>query len=129
MKKTLLFVLVVACFASCKKDDNPKIPSVNGTWELRSISGGFSPGVSIAPGKGDKYQFNTNSTYTKSSDGKETAKGKFSINFTGEERGFKYGTITFTNPDYRDAFSYKPDTIYIGTSIADGPTYQYIKIK
>jgi hypothetical protein len=88
MKKTLLFVALIACFASCKKDTKTNVPFVTGTWELRAISGGFSSDAVIAPGKGDRYKFNTNSTYTKTSEGKPTLNGKFSISFTGEDRGF-----------------------------------------
>jgi hypothetical protein len=129
MKKALLMAALMACFASCKKDKKPYIPTVNGTWELRSVSGGFGPTVAIPDGKRIKYQFTTNSRYVKTDTNKVETRGNFSITVMGEERGYKYGTITFTNPDYRDAIRFKPDTIYIGSSAADGPTYQYIKIK
>jgi hypothetical protein len=129
MKKVLLMVALIAGFASCKKDKKPYIPSVNGTWELRSISGGLGPTVVIPDGKRIKFQFTTNSRYVKTDTNKVETRGNFSIAVMGEERGYKYGTIAFTNPDYRDAIRFKPDTIYIGSSAADGPTYQYIKIK
>ena len=121
-------IALIACLASCKKDKF-YIPSLNGTWELRSISGGFGPTVVIPDGKRIKYKFTINSRYVKTDTNKVETRGNFSINFMGEDRGYRYGTITFTNPDYTDAFRFRPNTIYIGSSAADGPTYQYIKIK
>ncbi|MDB5127459.1 MAG: hypothetical protein JWQ85_1691, partial [Mucilaginibacter sp.] len=96
-------VALIAGLASCKKDIKPYIPSVNGTWELRSISGGFGPTVVTPDGKRIKFQFTTNSRYVKTDTNKVETRGNFSITVMGEERSYKYGTITFTNPDYRDA--------------------------
>ncbi|MEB0261082.1 MULTISPECIES: hypothetical protein [unclassified Mucilaginibacter] len=46
MKKALLMISLIACLASCKKD-NPVIPTLNGKWELHSVTGGFGPGQAI----------------------------------------------------------------------------------
>ncbi|MBD1394347.1 hypothetical protein [Mucilaginibacter glaciei] len=131
MKKHLLTALIaLATLASCKKENTntPVRPGLYGTWELRHIGGGWGINEVIAPGKGERYQFNTSETYVRTKDAK-TDKGSFAIKYVGEERGYKYGSITFTNPDYSDAFAIKKDSMTIGTSIADGPTYLYIKIK
>jgi len=132
MKKYLLITLIaLVAFTSCKKEKTtPTVsPGLYGTWELRSIIGGWGHNEIIAPGKGEKYQFNIGDTYIKIKDAKIEKQGSFKITYNGEDRGFKYGLITLTNPDYKDAFSIKADTIYIGTTAADGPSYQYIKIK
>ncbi|MFD0794290.1 hypothetical protein ACFQZX_11735 [Mucilaginibacter litoreus] len=99
-----------------------------GTWELRAYSTGWSPFQHFAPGNGDKYVFKADSTYVKYKDNAMEKQGRFSINIRGKEGSMKYGTISLTNPDYSDAFSIKGDTINIGTSVADGPTAQYVRI-
>lgn len=131
MKKYLLITLIaLTTLASCKKEQTSTTvsPGLYGTWELRTIIGGWGTNQIIAPGK-EQYQFKTGDTYLKLKDGKVASQGNLKIDYSGEDRGFKYGTITLTNPDYKDAFSIKADSIYIGTTIADGPSYLYIKIK
>jgi len=128
MKKILLLLLIVAaCTTACKKDKQIT-PGMFGTWELRSVDGGWGTAETYPAGSSTKYQFKSDSTYVKYKGNVMENQGKFSIRILGKERGFDYGTIKFTQPDYTDAFQIKKDTIYIGTSIADGPTYQYIKI-
>jgi hypothetical protein len=133
MKKTLLFVAVVIGLVSCKKDRNKVIIDdrgvVFGTWELRAIYGGWSQPETFAKGNGNKFTFKPDSTYIKYKDNTVEKQGKFSIRFTSEEKGVRYGTITLTDPAYTDAFSFKLDTIHVGTSIADGPSYQYVRQK
>jgi hypothetical protein len=132
MKKHLLITLIaLVTFTACKKEKTITTvsPGLYGTWELRSIVGGWGHKEIIAPGKGEQYQFNTGDTYLKIKDAKIEKQGAFKITYDGESNGFKYGLITLTNPDYTDAFSIKADTIYIGSSAADGPSYLYIKIK
>ncbi|MET3978714.1 hypothetical protein ABIB62_001283 [Mucilaginibacter sp. UYP25] len=128
MKKALLVVAVIACLASCKKD-HPALSPLNGTWELRSVSGGFGPAVVVEADKRVTYQFTINSKYLKTDAAKTETRGEYRLNLTDEYKGYKIGSITFTNPDYTDAFAVKADTINIGSSAADGPTYQFIRIK
>jgi hypothetical protein len=128
MKKTLLLLLLVAAGTAACKKDKQIAPGMFGTWELRSISGGWGLTQAYPAGNGIKYQFKSDSSYVKYKSDVIENQGKFSVRILGKERGFDYGTIKFTQPDYSDAFQIKNDTIYIGTSIADGPTYQYIKI-
>ncbi|MBD1387470.1 hypothetical protein IDJ75_19450 [Mucilaginibacter rigui] len=133
MKKALLFVAIVACLASCKKDRKKVIIDdrgvVFGTWELRAVHGGWGQPQIFTKGNGNKFTFKPDSTYIKYADNAIEKQGKFSIRFIGEEKGARYGTITLTDPAYTDAFSFKLDTIVVGTSAADGPTYQYVRVK
>lgn len=121
-------MVLVISLTSCKKDRSD-IPSVNGTWELTKITGGFGPGMVVPTEKRDRYEFILNSRYAKTDTNKVVTEGKFSIKFIDENNGYRFGTITFTNPDYSDAISFKADTMLLGSSAADGPTYQYIRIK
>ncbi|MBB5396215.1 hypothetical protein [Mucilaginibacter sp. AK015] len=130
MKKILFCVAILACLASCKKEKTALSPGLFGKWELRSKSGGFSGTVGYyPPGNGDIYQFNSDSTYSKIDSNKVTSAGKFHIKITNIEQGYKQGNIEFVDIDYKDAFAMKKDTIYIGTSIADGIRSVYAKIK
>jgi hypothetical protein len=133
MKKALLFVAIVACLVSCKKDRNKVIIDdrgiVFGTWELRAIYSGWIEPQKFAKGNGDKFTFKPDSTYIKYNNNMIEKQGKFSIRFIGEEKKTRYGTITLTDPAYTDAFSFSLDTIQIGTTAADGPSYQYVRIK
>ncbi|WP_374949058.1 hypothetical protein [Mucilaginibacter sp.] len=129
MKKLVLLTVIVITLASCKKEKVVVSEGVFGTWELRTIFGGWGQTQTFAPGKGDRYYFGVGNTYAKIKDGKEETKGTFNIKYSGEDRGYKYGLITFTNPAYSDAFSVKGDTINIGTNAADGPSYQFIRVK
>ena len=128
MKKYIFILIVITtAFASCKKDKINN--SIYGTWELKSVSGGLSPDRAVATGNGNTYQFNSNNTYVKFENNKEVARGNFHITIDEVSRGYEFGTIYFTNPDYRDAWRYSPGNISIGSSAADGPSYNYVKIK
>ncbi|WP_454804078.1 hypothetical protein [Mucilaginibacter phyllosphaerae] len=127
MKKTLLFVALVTIITSCKKD-YPALPTLNGTWELTSVTGGFGPTV-VPAEKKDKYVITINSKYTKIDANNIETKGNYIVKFDEENNGFKFGTITFSNPAYTDAFAFKADTIIIGSSASDGPSYKYVRIK
>lgn len=133
MKKALVFVAIVACLASCKKDRNKVIIDdrgvIFGTWELRLVASGWIEPQVFTKGNGNKFTFKPDSTYIKYANNTIEKQGKFSIRFIGEEKGERYGTIILTDPAYTDAFRFKLDTIVVGTSAADGPTYQYVRVK
>jgi hypothetical protein len=129
MKKALLMIAVVACLAACKKDKNPQITSgLFGKWELAYRHGGFSPSVKVS-NTGDMYQFNSDSTYVRYVDNKATANGQFSINIYETRDTLKFGLIKFTNPNSTEAWTETPHSVIIGSSIADGPSYEYVKVK
>jgi hypothetical protein len=129
MKKVLMIIAVVACFAACKKDEKVKVtPGLFGKWELAYRHGGFSPSVKVN-NTGDMYQFNADSSYVRYIDNKATASGKFSINIYETRDTLKFGIIKFTNPNSTEAWTGTPHSIIIGSSIADGPAYEYVKVK
>ncbi|MBB5396214.1 hypothetical protein [Mucilaginibacter sp. AK015] len=128
MKKAILFVAVVIGLVSCKKDQ-PAILTLNGTWELKAILGGFGPGEDVTDDNRDKYVITLNSKYVKTDANKVQTRGSYTVNLTEERNGYRFGTITFTNPAYTDAFAFKADTIIIGSSAADGPSYKYVRVK
>ena len=119
---------IVATMAACKKE-NQATPAMFGTWELRQIQGGWGSLQVYGAGNGNNYQFSSDSSYVKYKNNSVESQGTFSLNIIAKERGFDVGSIKFTKPDYSDAFQIKQDTMYIGTSAADGPTYLYIKQK
>lgn len=129
MKKIILLLAIVAGLASCKKDQTEVNSGLFGTWELRGISGGWGIAQVYTPGNGNKYEFTIDSSYVRYKNNAIENQGKFSLNIIGKERGFDYGSIKFTQPAYSDAFQIKKDTMYIGTNIADGPSFLYVKIK
>ncbi|RWY49495.1 hypothetical protein [Mucilaginibacter gilvus] len=129
MKKALLLVAIVIGLASCKKEKNAQVtPGLFGRWELAYVHGGLAPARAIT-NSGNMYQFNSDSTYVKYLENKVTASGKFSIKITEIRDTLKFGRITFTNPDYSDAWTETPQSIITGTSAADGPSYQYFKVR
>lgn len=129
MKKVLLLLGTIVCFASCKKDQTLN-PTLNGTWELRNLTSGWGVNKDYAPGNGNWYIFSSGNTYRKDTSNKVAAQGTFSVEFNGTEiNGFKSGVIRFNKPEDSDAIQVKPDSIYIGTTIADGPSYLYVRIK
>ncbi|TFF36902.1 hypothetical protein [Mucilaginibacter psychrotolerans] len=128
MKKTLLLIAIFSTLASCKKEKNPQItPGLFGKWELAYVHGGWHPATAVT-NSGNVYQFNSDSTYVKYLDNKVTASGKFSIKINQVQDTIKFGLITFTNPTYSDAWAQTPHTIIIGSSAADGPSYEYHKV-
>jgi hypothetical protein len=129
MKKVLMMIAVVACFAACKKDEKLQVtPGLFGKWELAYRHGGLSPSVKVN-NTGDMYQFNSDSSYVRYIDNKATASGKFSINIYETRDTLKFGIIKFTNPNSSEAWAETPHSIIIGSSIADGPSYEYVKVK
>ncbi|TWR30201.1 hypothetical protein FPZ43_04455 [Mucilaginibacter pallidiroseus] len=130
MKKALLIFFAAAGVISCQKQDSkPMSANLFGRWELAATHGGLSMPRPAPTGNGDMYQFNKDSTYSRYIDNKITAQGKFSINITETRDSLKFGIITFTNPTYKDAWMQSVSgRIIIGSSAADGPSYEYRKI-
>jgi len=128
MKKALLFIAIVSSLAACKKEKTTTNANVFGKWELRAIQGSLPTPLLKNPGNGDIYRFNSDSTYVRYIDNKVQSQGKFSIKITEVRDTIKFGSINLTNPAYQDAWSQTPNTIAIGTSALDGPTYIYRRI-
>ncbi|MBK0377928.1 hypothetical protein [Mucilaginibacter segetis] len=128
MKKTLLLITIILAFTACKKDKKVN-PTVFGTWELRHIGGGWGIDEHYSAGNGNKYVFKADSTYIKYKDNQIESSGRYSISVSPNQSDYDYGTIKFPDINYTDAFQFKPGTIIIGTSIADGPTYEYTRIR
>ncbi|RFZ91718.1 hypothetical protein D0C36_09665 [Mucilaginibacter conchicola] len=121
----------VFAFAACNKNDAPKPESGNivGTWELRLFTTGWTMPKNYDAGNGNKYTFKADGSYTKYTQNKIEIQGKYTLTPTGEDNGTKFGKIKLTNPDYEDVYSIRTDTFTVGTSVADGPSWQYIRIK
>nr|WP_294948501.1 hypothetical protein [uncultured Mucilaginibacter sp.] len=128
MQKGWLIIVVLGCLAACKKERAPQITAgLFGKWDLAYVHGGLRPAIAIT-NSGNMYQFNSDSTYVKYLENKVTASGKFSIKIQETRDTIKFGLITFTNPTYSDAWAETPHTIIIGSSAADGPSYEYHKV-
>jgi hypothetical protein len=133
MKKHLLLIAVVLTIVSCKKDKTevaePGILNVFGTWELARTHGNTAKPTKASPNNGNRYVLNSDSTYIRYVSNAIQGQGKFSIQITEVRDSIRFGMIRFTNPEAQDHFQIRSKTILFGTSIADGPVYEYKKIK
>lgn len=130
MKKYLLLLAVVLTIVSCKKNEaEPGTLSVFGTWELARTYGSLPKPLEAAPNNGNKYVLNNDSTYVRYVDNTIQAQGNFSIQITEVRDSIRFGVIKFTNPAAQDAFQIRSKTILFGSSAADGPVFEYKKIK
>src|ERR1700755_3501691 len=78
--KTILSVIIAACFMMACSKNGQVSPNVFGTWELRRMYGGFSYRDSAyKAGKGTAYQFNSDSTFKHFTKNKLDDQGKFHI--------------------------------------------------
>jgi hypothetical protein len=128
MKKGLLIIIALGCLVACKKEQALQItPGLFGKWELAYVHGGLRSPLAIT-NSGNMYQFNSDSTYVKYLGNQVTASGKFSIKIQEIRDTIKFGLITFTKPTYSDAWAETPHAIIIGSSAADGPSYEYHKL-
>jgi len=127
----ILIVVAVVCFAmsSCKKDSQG-LPGLFGKWELRRMYGGFGYRDSTyAPGNGNIYQFNRDSTYKLFEKGKVAEAGVFHIRKNEDNGGFEFnGAILFNNGAYGNAIMLKDNKLTLGTTITDGIAADYEKI-
>ncbi|QXV65488.1 hypothetical protein INP83_20900 [Mucilaginibacter sp. 21P] len=131
MKNYLFILALIITLSACKKDNAIKSTpgEVVGTWELKTYMTGWIQPQSYNPGNGDRYIFRSDKTYTKYLNNKVEKQGTYTLSFTSEQEGTKFGKIVLTNPDYADVFSIKENTFIIGTSAADGPSWEYTRIK
>ena len=129
MKTVLLIVAVCFCMLACKKDKAVS-PGLFGKWELRRMYGGFGYRDSTyAPGNGNIYQFNRDSTYKHLENGSLTEAGFFHI----KKNGFRVGdsefsdVILFNNGD-GSPITLKDNKLTLGTTVTDGIAADYEKI-
>ena len=127
MKKSLLIIIAVFAFASCKKD-KPTTPTIYCSWRLNSVITDNGKYV-VAEKDKDSYQFNTNSKYVKTMPDKNTIQGNFTFTLSDESEGRRFGSITFSNPTDTQPLTIKGDTIVTGSSYIDGPRFIYARIK
>ena len=128
----ILIVVVMVCFtmSSCKKEKQT-LPGLVGKWELRRMYGGFGYRDSTyAPGNGNIYQFNRDSTYKRLENGNLTEAGFFHIKKNGYSAGGSEfdGAILFNNGAYGDAIALKDNKLTLGTTVTDGIASDYEKI-
>lgn len=119
-------MLLIAGFIACKKEGSDL--AIVGKWELRHESGGWGVDRSHAPGNGNIYEFKA-SQFTKTTPNDTTITGRYSINLDRNENNYKTGTIIFNNSENAEPIRFNTDTLFIGTSVADGIVWEYVKIK
>lgn len=128
--------LLLFAAAGCKKDINSSSTlrtSKNVTtelfskWELRIQRGGMVPDVNFAPGNGNIKQFNADGTYKFYENGAVTAQGTFEIKVgsNSDNESLKY--IYYDHATTGEIFEIRDNTLTLGTSAADGPSYVYAK--
>jgi hypothetical protein len=132
MKPTLLLLTLASSllfFTSCKKDEILASSSLQGKWELRSVSGGLSGGSSYQPGNTHFLEL-TASTYRFAAFGDMISEGSYTISKdinphngqTMEQLNFENGHSVFYE------LSGKKLTIYDGSTSLDGTVSMYEKI-
>jgi hypothetical protein len=130
MKKAKLIAIlaILTIVSACEKDGEGT--SVIGKWELRHQGGGWGVDTSFAPGNGNTIEFNAASRFTQMRVD-TTLTGQYSIKAETDSIGYRNGTLIYPNPLYpfTEPLRLKHDTLYIGTSIADGIVSQYVKLK
>ncbi|MFB9844194.1 hypothetical protein [Mucilaginibacter ginsenosidivorans] len=128
MRKLLVsLALTTVIFTSCKKTEIS--PGLIGKWELRHASGGWGHDSTYVAGNGNIYQFNPDSTYKLYDNGALTSSGRFHIRKGNNFQVPSLNTIYFDNSAYGDVIEINATKLTIGTTIADGVAYEYVKIK
>ena len=130
MKKYLTLVIIIVGLLSCKKSGVKVSPDLFGKWELRRFYGGrFSNLDSVyKPGNGNVYRFNADSTYKRYDNNGLVAQGKFHIRRGNVYQLQSANTILFDNDNDGEPVAVNGTKLTIGTTVADGPAYEYLKI-
>ncbi|MDB5020974.1 MAG: hypothetical protein JWQ28_2101 [Pedobacter sp.] len=134
MKKALKlgFILFITfVIVSCKKEMS--ISTLDGTWELRSVTGGQMAGASpnFEPGNGNQIKFNQQ-RYERYADGKLVETGKYTL--SPEKREVNNDEANFSmlsNNNFQQyiKLSSKKLVIFTGVIAADGIEEHYLKLK
>jgi hypothetical protein len=128
MKYFFLGLFVVA-FTACNKNiDNPK--SIVGTWELRRVFGGWSPGdSSYPPGNGHIYKFNKDKTYEFFVAGRLTNSGSYKKTTGIDPDARELMDAVILNNNFRMYYKIYADTLelHIGSVAADGVIQKYVR--
>jgi len=126
MKKILLPIVVLA-LAACKKNQQAPAVSLTGKWELRETLGGFKDST-YAAGNGTIIQFNSNYTYQHFTKGIQDDQGTYQYKKNGITfSGAKYDELIL-NYTYGQPVTLNGNKLSIGTSVADGPQSDFVKI-
>ena len=135
MKKISSFIILFSLFFffGCNKTNSSL--SLQGTWELRHLDGGYrAPGspTDFAPGNGNIWKF-TSGTYQYFSEGELSGTGEFTkTKDYAIATGRKMDAIILNgSADDKIYFEIKDNvlTMYHGTIAADGTVATYEKIK
>jgi hypothetical protein len=126
MKRYFFLVAVVIAVSACKKSGIT--PGLIGKWELRHASGGWGHDSTYVAGNGNIYQFNADSTYKLYDNGALSSSGRFHIRKGNNFQVPSLNTIYFDNSAYGDVIEVNGAKLTIGTTIADGVAYEYVKI-
>lgn len=138
MKRILLILAIVTATiaTSCKKDSKTTIntapvttSSINGTWELRSTSGGLVASNTYQPGNGTMYVFAANNSYTYLVSSKVSKSGTYQFKKLGTNTDNSiYGDIFFNGDTNGEAITLDSNILILGSPDADGLASGYAKI-
>ncbi len=132
---SILIALLFFCY-SCKRSQNPSPASnkIIGAWELRGYSPGLNPYLALKSGNGNQVIFNPNGTYSFVSTTFQfpikNALGSYFIKISPSNTVNLSGSIYY-NDSLNDLspLSLSNDSLTLGTSVLDGPTYFFVKLK
>ncbi len=133
--KVFLVVFFAALIAvACKKEStgakmkNSANNSLFARWELRVLRGGLQPYTNFAPGNGNMLQFNADSTYAFYQNNNITSQGTFHIVPNAFVQGPEPPDLIYYDHNTSgEVLFLKNDTLTIGSSAPDGPSYVYVK--
>ncbi|MHA4809936.1 hypothetical protein ACX0G9_17615 [Flavitalea flava] len=125
--------LLSTIFMACKKDKHAENQGLVGSWEIRSVEGGYSPtrGGTYAPGNGYVLQF-TDSKYYHYINGQAQDSGTYKIEKElTNPFGPKKSKLTYITDHSRAVYFQATGdtlTIYDGIISADGTISKYVPV-
>jgi hypothetical protein len=127
MKKIIWILLAAASLVACKKNQVTTPSVITGRWELRAMSGGFKDTLSAA-GNGMIYQFNSDYTFKHFTKGVQDGQGTYQYKKGAYPfSGYNYDALILNN-EPGELATINGNKLSIGTSVADGPEWDFQKI-
>lgn len=134
LKFCLLAGIILIALFSCKKDDDQKQNGpLTGTWELRSVYGGYSAtgGGNFEPGNGSIWQFSDNN-YWYYSEGVTIDSGSYKqTSGINPQTNINTNALVFKNDTgWNVYYQITGDTLtlYSGVVAADGTVSKYVRV-
>ncbi len=133
MKKIAILILVCVFINSCKRDSsiptsNTVLPSINGTWQLIQITGGFGGGGTPVASTNKVITYNENGSYLGAIQQLTTDQvGSYSIT-QNNDPSYNYSYKLSFNQSQDDYFlKINHDTLNLACDCYDGFSFVFLK--